>query len=86
MREVLYFGAAWCRACGEKRPLVEQTCKELRVPLRVYDIDQEADKALALSYGFKAIPALVVLDAGVPVYHAVSGLINRPALEQRLAA
>lgn len=83
MKEVLYFGASWCRACQAKGPLVEQTCREYAVPLTSYDIDQDG-KDLAEAYGFKVIPAVVVLEAGVPTYRASSGLINHDALAQRL--
>ena len=86
---VTYFGAEWCRACAEKRPLVEQTCKELAVSCVHGDIDNPEDKAQALALGFRTIPAVVVwqgqpLGAAVSLYRAHGGLINRPALENAI--
>lgn len=59
---VFYFGADWCKACHEKRPLVEQVCKEYDIPLLYADIDKELAKKLAVDLGIRSIPYVLVQD------------------------
>lgn len=59
---VWYFGADWCKACHEKRPLVEQVCKEYGVHFIYADIENEHAKQTARDIGVRSIPYLVVQD------------------------
>lgn len=84
MTSVDFYGAAWCKACDAKYPLVEQSCKEHGVPLTYHDVDDPDQAEQAGTLGFRSVPAVVVWRGANPVYRAVGGLINRASLDTHL--
>lgn len=66
MKRVGYFGADYCKACHAKRPLVEQTCKELGIDFIYIDVATENGKSLAAQYDVRSVPTLVVVSLDFP--------------------
>lgn len=62
-KEILKFQATWCGPCKMLSNVMEG--EDFGVPVRVVDIDEEAD--LARSYGIRGVPTLLLTDDGVEV-------------------
>jgi thiol-disulfide isomerase/thioredoxin len=89
-KKILYFGGADCALCHVKRPVVAQVAQQYGVPVEYRDIADPAQLELCRAFGFRRIPALVLLtdpeDGGLEqrLYGAFGDMINAPALESRL--
>lgn len=57
-KEILKFQASWCGPCKMLSNIMEG--EDFGVPVRVVDIDEEAD--LARSYGIRGVPTLLLTD------------------------
>ena len=56
------FWAAWCGPCRVMAPVFEQAARELEPNVRLAKVDTEAAQGLALRYGIRSIPSLVVFQ------------------------
>ena len=70
--------SSWCQPCKMLAPIVEQVKQELTdVNFEVYDVDQFS--ALAIEYGIKSVPTLIIEKDG-EVVQRLSGLATKPSL------
>lgn len=81
MFEVLYFSAEWCGPCKSFYPIVSQVCGNTGMNLR--RIDVELDLASREVYNITAVPTVIVLKNGNPVYRK-TGVVSKAAFEQTL--
>lgn len=58
------FWAAWCGPCQVMAPVFEQAARELEPDVRLAKVDTEAAQGLALKYGIRSIPSLVLFKDG----------------------
>lgn len=58
--KVLKFEASWCQPCKMLSKVMEDAGDKIVVPVEVIDIDQHRD--VAVKYGVRGVPTLVVVD------------------------
>ena len=58
------FWAAWCAPCRMLSPLVEEIASEMEGKAKVGKINVDEESALAVKYGVRSIPTLVVFKNG----------------------
>jgi thioredoxin 1 len=57
---ILKFQATWCGPCKALSMIVSGAADKLTVP--VQEIDIEEDQAVAIRYGVRGVPTMVLLD------------------------
>jgi thioredoxin 1 len=67
MKRLLRFTASWCQPC--KGLAMNLETAELGLPIEVIDIDVQSD--LAIEYGIRGVPTLVMLDENIEVKRMV---------------
>lgn len=65
------FFATWCGPCKMMSPLVEELAKEMEGKAKVYKVDTDEERDLAIKYGIMSIPTFIVFKNGEPVGKAV---------------
>lgn len=60
---VLRFTASWCQPCKMLAKALEDV--ETQIPIEVIDIDEKQD--IAMHYGIRGVPTLVMLDGDIEV-------------------
>ncbi len=73
MKQVIYFGAAWCGPCQQIKPRLQ----EANLPIRYVDVDQSPQ--MAGDYLIKSIPTVVLVESG-QVTKRVTGMAIMPEL------
>jgi len=63
MNRVLRFTASWCQPCKTLAKNLESV--NSNIPIEVIDIDVHSD--LAVDYGIRSVPTLVMLDGNTEV-------------------
>jgi thioredoxin 1 len=63
MKKILRFTASWCQPC--KGLAMNLASAELTTPIEVIDIDKQSD--VAVEYGIRSVPTLVMLDENIEV-------------------
>lgn len=80
MKRVLRFTASWCGPCKALAQQLEEM--QLDMPIEVVDID--ASPNVAMDYGIRSVPTLVMLDENVEVKRR-TGLVAKDILEKWFA-
>jgi len=65
--KILRFTASWCGPCKSLAMNLEQA--NLQMPIEVIDIDVQSD--IAVEYGIRGVPTLVMLDENIEVKRLV---------------
>ena len=79
--KVLRFTASWCQPCKMLAKTLEDV--ETKIPIEVIDIDD--NQGLAMDYGIRGVPTLVMLDGDIEVKR-VSGMLMKNQLTEWLGA
>ena len=79
--KVLRFTASWCQPCKMLAKTLEDV--ETQIPIEVIDIDE--NQGLAMDYGIRGVPTLVMIDGDVEVKR-VSGMLMKNQLTEWLGA
>lgn len=61
------FWATWCSPCVAITPHVEAIAGEVEGQAKVYKVDVDSNRDLAVQYGIMSIPALLVFKGGEEV-------------------
>jgi thioredoxin-like negative regulator of GroEL len=75
--KVLRFTASWCGPCKALAKTLEEV--ETNIPIDVIDVDERTD--LALEYGIRSVPTMVMLDSNNQVVKKMTG--TKPQTELR---
>lgn len=67
MKRILRFTASWCQPCKALAKTLEEVNSD--VPVEVVDIDVHSD--LAMEYGIRSVPTLVMKDGNIEVKRMV---------------
>jgi thioredoxin 2 len=61
---VVDFFADWCQPCRMMAPMLDQLASDLQGELVVAKLDTDANPTMAIKYGIRGIPTLIVFRAG----------------------
>jgi thioredoxin 1 len=79
------FWAEWCGPCKMIAPILDQVATEYSDRLQVAKVDVEENQAIAMKYGVRSIPTLILFRDGLPQAQHV-GMLSRDQLGQLLDA
>jgi thioredoxin 1 len=77
MRKILRFTASWCQPCKTLVQQLETITTSL--PIEVVDIDVHSD--VAMEYGIRSVPTLVILEENVEVKR-ITGVTTKEKLTE----
>jgi len=58
------FWAPWCGPCKMMAPVFAQAAQQLRAEILLAKVDTEAEQDLAMQFGIRSIPSLVMFKGG----------------------
>jgi thioredoxin 2 len=73
------FWAPWCAPCRMMAPAFEQAAKQLEPHVRLVKVNTEEEQALAMQYGIRGIPTLILFRQGREVARN-AGAVDLPRL------
>lgn len=76
--KVLKFEASWCGPCKSLSKVFEEAKDKISMPVEVIDIDQNRD--MAVKYGIRGVPTLVILDDEDKEVKRTSGMMMESKL------
>jgi thioredoxin 1 len=59
------FWAEWCGPCKMIAPILDQIADEYKGRLQIAKLDVEENQAIAMKYGVRSIPTLMLFKGGV---------------------
>jgi thioredoxin len=77
------FWAEWCGPCKMIAPVVEDLAKEYDGTLKVGKVDVDANQRVAMQFGIRSIPTLLVFKGG-KVVDQVVGAVPKRALTEKV--
>jgi len=77
------FWAEWCGPCKMIAPILEQVAEEYRDRMSLVKLDVEDNQNIAMKYGVRSIPTLMLFKAGVVEAQHV-GMLSKEQLSQLL--
>lgn len=69
--KVLKFAAEWCGPCK----MLSKTLEDYKGDVQVQEIDIDADQEVAIRYGIRGVPTLVLLDDNGSELRRKSGMM-----------
>jgi len=82
---VVDFWADWCGPCHLIAPILGELANEYDGRMDFARLDVDSNPQLAVRYGIRSIPTLIVFDGGRPVGQLV-GAMPKSALKKRIDA
>jgi thioredoxin 1 len=79
------FWAEWCGPCKAIAPVLDQVATEYKGRLRVAKVDVDSNQAIAMRYGVRSIPTLMLFKNGVVDAQQV-GMLSKDNLKKILDA
>jgi len=77
------FWAPWCGPCQMIAPTVEEIAKEYEGKLKVCKLNVDEGRSIAVKYGIKGIPTLLIFKKG-EVVDRVLGLADKKEIEAKI--
>lgn len=74
------FWATWCGPCKMIAPILDDAARDYTGRVTIAKLDVSAERGLAMKYGIKSIPALVLFKNGEPVDRTI-GALDRNKLD-----
>ena len=79
------FWADWCAPCKVIAPSIDELAEELDGKIKFTKVDVDSNPEIAMKYGIRGIPTLLVFKGGSPVDQLV-GAHPKAAIKKRLEA
>ena len=77
------FWAVWCGPCKAIAPIVEEIANDYRGKVKVGKMDVDRNNQVAMRYGIRSIPTLLVFNNG-EVVDQVIGNVGKESIESML--
>jgi thioredoxin 1 len=77
MKKVIRFTASWCQPCKMLAKTLEDV--QTNLPIEIVDIDKDSD--VAIEYGIRGVPTLVMVEDGTILKRLV-GMQNTKQLQE----
>ena len=77
------FWADWCMPCKIVAPIVDELAEEYDGRVAFTKIDVDSEPNIAIKFGIRSIPTLLVFKGGSPVDQVV-GAVPKAVLKKRL--
>ena len=78
------FWAVWCGPCKAIAPIVEEVANDYSGKVRVGKIDVDSNNQVAMRYGIRSIPTLLLFSGG-EVVDQVIGNVGKESIESMLS-
>ena len=78
------FWAIWCGPCKMIAPVVEELSAEMDGKLKVAKVDVDANPKIAMQFGIRSIPTLLIFKGG-QVVEQIVGAVPKRYLVEKLA-
>jgi thioredoxin 1 len=79
------FWAAWCGPCRMIAPMIEELAGDYDGKVKVGKLDVDNNQRVAMQYGIRSIPALLVFKDG-KVVDQIIGAVPKPRVAEKLDA
>ncbi len=76
------FWAVWCGPCKMIAPVVEEIAKEYDGRLKVGKVDVDSNPDVAMKFGIRSIPTLMVFKEGKVVEQIIGAVPKRNLLDK----
>jgi thioredoxin 1 len=77
------FWAEWCAPCKQIAPILDQIADEYKGRLQIAKLDVEENQSIAMKYGVRSIPTLMLFKGGVVEAQHV-GMLSKEQLTKIL--
>jgi thioredoxin len=77
------FWAEWCAPCRAVAPIMEALSQDYEGRAKVVKLDVDSNQQIAMQYGIRSIPTVMVFDKG-QVVDSLIGVQPKAAYEQSL--
>jgi thioredoxin 1 len=76
------FWATWCGPCKMIAPIVEEIAGEFAGKLKVGKVDVDSNQQIAMQFGIRSIPTLLVFKGGKVVDQLIGALPKKTLIEK----
>jgi thioredoxin 1 len=76
------FWATWCGPCKMIAPIVEEIAGEYSGKLKVGKVDVDSNQQIAMQFGIRSIPTLLVFKGGKVVDQLIGALPKKALIEK----
>ncbi len=83
---LLDFWATWCGPCQRFAPILDEAASELPADVLVGKIDVDKEQRLAIRYGIRTIPTIMILNKEGQVMKTMMGVQDKATLLKELGS